>query len=105
MMKAMSDIRNVIASVIIATASAVHADVPTTSPSDAATLFQEGLACSKGIGVPQDYAKAAAYYREAEEAGNAPAMNNLGRLYAEGKGVPQDYAQAMKLYRHAADAS
>ena len=40
-----------------------------------------------GVGVEQDYAKAAAWYERASEQGNADAQNNLGVMYAEGKGV------------------
>jgi TPR repeat protein len=47
-----------------------------------------------GYGVPQDYAKAAKWYRLAAEQGLALAQNNLGELYDRGLGVMQDYVQA-----------
>ena len=44
-----------------------------------------GFAYSNGLGVGQDYAQAAAWYRKAAEA----AQNDLGLMYRNGKGVPQ----------------
>jgi TPR repeat protein len=51
------------------------------------------------VGVPQDYAEAMKWYREAAEQGLAQAQHNLGVMYDQGQGVPQDYAEAMKWYR------
>jgi len=49
--------------------------------------------------------KAADSYREAANAGNSQAMNNLGDLYKDGlRGVNQDYGQAANWYRKAAIA-
>jgi TPR repeat protein len=55
-------------------------------------------------GGPQDYAEAMRWFRQAADAGNSWAMNNIGDLYHYGRGVPQDYAEAMRWYRKAADA-
>jgi TPR repeat protein len=57
-----------------------------------------------GWGVPQDYAEAMRWFRQAADAGNSSAMNNIGLLYQNGEGVPQDYAEAMRWFRKAADA-
>lgn len=53
-----------------------------------------------GLGVSQDYAEAAKWYRKAR--GIVEARTRLGRLYKEGLGVPQNYAEAAELYRKAA---
>lgn len=53
---------------------------------------------SKGMGVKQDYMKAAKWYRKAAEKGFSTAQCSLGTLYEEGNGVPQDYAEAAKWY-------
>ena len=47
-----------------------------------------------GQGVPQDYAEAARWYREAADQGIANAQHSLGVMFHEGQGVPQDYIQA-----------
>ena len=56
-----------------------------------------------GQGVPKDYFKAVAWYREAANQGDAYAsplsQTLLGQIYEEGGyGVPQDYVQAYKWY-------
>ena len=56
-----------------------------------------------GEGVPQDYTKAAEWYRKAAEQGDAGAQYNLGNMYANGEGVPQDYTKAAEWYRKAAE--
>jgi hypothetical protein len=55
------------------------------------------------LGVPQDYAEAARWYRKAADQGNAHGQNYLGELYINGLGVPQDYAEAARWFRKAAD--
>jgi uncharacterized protein len=55
------------------------------------------------LGVPQDYAEAAKWYRLAAEQGSASAQNTLGTMYHGGIGVSQDYAEAVKSYRLAAE--
>ena len=49
-----------------------------------------------GLGVPQDYTQAVAWYRKAAEQGYAGAQFNLGAMYAKGGGVPQDYVESHK---------
>jgi TPR repeat protein len=70
---------------------------------DATSQGALGFMYSRGMGVPQDYAEAAKWYRKAADQGNAAAQQNLGFMYATGQGVPQDYAGAAKWYRKAAD--
>src|SRR6516164_927691 len=48
---------------------------------------------ARGLGVPQDYSKAARYLRDAAQQGYARAENDLGALYARGLGVPQDFEE------------
>ena len=52
-----------------------------------------------GLGVPQNYAEAAKWYRRAADLDYAEGQYNLGILYQQGQGVPQDYAGAVRLYR------
>lgn len=51
----------------------------------------------------KDLAKAANWYREAAENGDAIAQVNLGQMYLNGRGVPMDYAEGLKWVRKAAD--
>ena len=62
-----------------------------------------GFAYANGLGVPQDYAQAAAWRRKSAEQGYARAQWRLGYAYERGQGVPQDYVQAVAWYRKAAD--
>ena len=62
-----------------------------------------GLIYREGLGVPQDYAETAKWYRLAAEQGEARAQFALGWQFEKGKGVPQDYAEAVKWYRLAAE--
>ena len=56
-----------------------------------------------GLGVPQDDAKAAHWFKKGAEQGNAIAQSNLAVMYYKGSGVPQNYAQAFYWYRKAAE--
>ena len=51
-----------------------------------------------GLGVTEDYAEAAKWYRKAAEQGDARAQNYLGLIYDIGVVVPQDYAEAHMWY-------
>lgn len=70
---------------------------------DPRSLFELGVMYWKGNGVPQDYVKAAEYYRKAAELGHAEAQYSLGTLYKGGAGVPRNYVEAAKWYRMAAE--
>lgn len=61
-----------------------------------------GALYAAGSGVPQDYAKAAHWYRKAAAQGDAAAQVDLGLLYERGQGVAQDYATAAAWFRKAA---
>jgi len=56
-----------------------------------------------GVGVPQNYAEAARWYRRAAEQGHADAQLKLGHMYKDGVGVPQDRAEALRWYGRAAE--
>jgi hypothetical protein len=53
-----------------------------------------GRMYEKGLGVPQNYMVAAAWYRCSSGQGFPPAAYALGLLYDKGQGVPQDYVLA-----------
>lgn len=53
-------------------------------------------------GQEQDYRLAAAYLKNAADAGNADARNILGAIYENGQGVPVDEVEAKRWYRLAA---
>jgi iron(II)-dependent oxidoreductase len=61
-----------------------------------------GIMYRKGLGVPQDYAKARQWLDKAADQGHDTAQMNMALLYREGLGVPQDYAVAADWYRKAA---
>ena len=61
-----------------------------------------GFAYTKGRGVPQDFQKAAHWYRKSALQGFALGQVNLGWLYMTGKGVEQNYTDAAKWYEKAA---
>ncbi len=75
----------------------------TAQAGDLDAQFFLGEFYKQGYQVPQDYAKAAYWYRQAAAQGMPKAQNNLGLLYEHGQGVPQDYAEALRLYKSAAD--
>ena len=70
---------------------------------DAAAQFYLGIMYENGLGVAQDPAEAAKWYRRAAEQGNANAQFHLGAMYVQGMGVVQDHAEAAKWYRAAAE--
>jgi TPR repeat protein len=55
--------------------------------------------------VRQDCAKAAKWFSEAAEQGNAFAQNKLGLMYFKGEGVPQDYVVAADKLRNNMNAA
>ncbi len=69
---------------------------------ESAAQFKLAELLESGLGVPQDYIEAAAWYRKAADAGNAAAQNNLGAMYALGHGVPADSKEAFHWYMRAA---
>ncbi len=55
--------------------------------------FLLGNCYHHGHGVPEDTAKALAWYRKAAEQGYCPAQRALGGMYYRGESVPTDYVQ------------
>jgi TPR repeat protein len=49
-----------------------------------------------GDGVPQDYARAAAWYRKSAEQGNSIAQSSLGAMYVNGEGIERDMLEGLK---------
>ena len=70
---------------------------------DAHAQFELGEAYHKGEGVPQDYAEALNWYRNAAEQSHLYAITNLGDMFESGEGVAQDHLEAFHWYRRAAD--
>ena len=70
---------------------------------DAEAQHRLGRLYAKRMGVRQDYAEAAGWYRKAAEQGHTQAQYELGRLYAQGLGVPRSNAEAARWYRRAAE--
>lgn len=70
---------------------------------DAVAQSALGFMYAGGHGVPQDYRKAAVWYRKAAEQGHAGSQSNLGVMYANGQGVKQNDEEAASWYRKAAE--
>lgn len=64
--------------------------------------YELGVAFDRGIGVTQNYATAALWYRRAADQKLAAAQYNLATLHDEGQGTPRDLERAVELYRLAA---
>ena len=71
--------------------------------SDSEVQFNEGVKYMTGDGVPQDNAKAVAWYQKAADQDHALAQGQLGVMYAHGLGVQQDNVKAVAWYRKAAE--
>ena len=65
--------------------------------------YDLGVKYDTGVGVPQDKAEAAKWYRKAAENGDATARSMLGYMYETGEGAPKDPAKAVEWYRKAAE--
>jgi len=70
---------------------------------DASAQFKLGLMYAKGIGVVQDYAKAARWWKTAGEQDHVESLFNLGVMYIQGKGVRKSEAEAADWFRYAAE--
>lgn len=56
-----------------------------------------------GRGVPQNNAKAFAYFSKAADEDDVFAQNEVAYMYAAGKGTTRDYKKALMYYKKAAD--
>ncbi len=70
---------------------------------DLGLCAEVGESYAKGIGVAQDYAKAANVYREACERDGARACMLLGLAHLSGQGVSKDEAQASQFLGKSCD--
>ena len=73
-------------------------------PLDPGTVYKKGEDFYFGRGVPQNYEKAAEWYRKAADLGNADAMYSLAVMYSHGRGVQKDLNAAGKWRRQAESA-
>lgn len=81
----------------------LHAVQTQASQGDAEAQNSLGELYAKGMGMPQDYAEARAWYEKAASQGHPLAQNNLAELYFAGLGVPQDYVRAYMWVNLAAE--
>lgn len=88
---------------VVVSAQSIADLVQRAEKSDAKAMVDLGAHYAAGDGVPQDYMKAADWWRKGAEQGDADAEFALGALYESGNGVPQDYGKAAALYRKSAE--
>lgn len=69
---------------------------------DAKAQLRLGVRYHQGVGVTQDYALAARWFKRAAEQGLADAQFNLGLMCYHAQGLPLDYVQAAGWYELAA---
>ena len=79
--------------------SALKVWLPQAEAGDKAAQTYVGELYEKGIGVPPNFAIAAAWYRRAAEQGDSRAQINLGHIYEKGLGVTPNPGEALKWYR------
>lgn len=82
--------------------AAFKAWLPLAYESDPAAQRNLGHLYRLGLGVTQDFAKAAEWYQRTAEAGLARAQANLANMYLRGQGVEKDPAEAAKWFENAA---
>ena len=82
-------------------ATALRVWQPSADQGDKEAQTNIGEIYERGVGGPQEYEKAAAWYKKAADQGYARALINLGFLYEQGRGVPKDPVMALQLYRRA----
>lgn len=83
-------------------ATALHEWIPLAEAGDSRAQYQLALMYYRGEGLPQDYEKAALWYRRAAERGDVDAQLNLGLMHAQGLGVKQSFYEAFKWFELAA---
>jgi TPR repeat protein len=83
------------------TAFSLALDRAESGDSVAQTLL--GVLLSRGLGVKQDLAAAADWFRLAGKAGDPEALYALGQLYLDGRGMEKDAKKAADFFRQAAD--
>ena len=82
------------------------AETTAAEPSDVLSVFgaecRLGTIYRDGIAVPQDYSRAAYWYKKGVDEGSPCGESYLGWMYQTGQGVPLDYARAASLYNQSA---
>ena len=71
------------------------------NPADAAAMTLLGELYNQGLGVRQDAAAAARWYRLAAARGDERAMASLGLMAADGRGVPRDLVESRRWFEAA----
>jgi TPR repeat protein len=79
-------------------AAALDEWIPLAEAGDSRAQYQLALMYYRGEGLPQDYEKAALWYRRAAERGDVDAQLNFGLMLAQGLGVTQSYFEAFKWF-------
>lgn len=69
---------------------------------DATSITLLGQLYEQGMGVPQDFGKAAEWYAKAAELGDVHAQFALGMMLVEGRGLKENKAKAAKFFELAA---
>lgn len=82
--------------------AAYDAWLPLARDGDPAAQRNVGHLYRFGLGVPQDFERAAYWYREAAETGLAGAQTNLAVMYLRGQGLTEDPERAAYWFRLAA---
>ena len=78
--------------------TAIEVWVPLAEAGDSRAQYQLALMYYRGEGLPQDYERAALWYRRAAERGDVDAQLNLGLMLARGLGVEQSFFEAFKWF-------
>lgn len=76
----------------------------TARAADPGEDYVNGQKYFSGDGVPQNYARAAEFFRSAGEAGHPYALYSLALMHEHGYGVKKDMAEARRWYERAAKA-
>lgn len=71
---------------------------PLAAAGNASAAFNLAVLYEQGMGVEQDFKKAAHWYARAARAGDPQARMAMGKLHEAGKGVPQSVADARLWY-------
>ena len=79
-------------------ATALDEWIPLAETGDSRAQYQVALMYYRGEGLPQDYEKAALWYRRAAERGDVDAQLNIGLMHAQGLGVKQSFYEAFKWF-------
>jgi TPR repeat protein len=83
--------------------AAADRDLARATEGDPGAQYAVALRFAEGRGVAKDYARAAAWFREAAINGVAAAQYDLGLVYDRGLGIARDPIEAVIWYQSAAD--